>query len=121
MRGASLDDAAFSVCQREDNNESAGIDFARGRFHFANFQARYHTKQNVLWHAIQPSFSFVYCYAAMQMTRDGLANLLTLLRDDRNCGVFIDAVNQEVDRFGRSEISEHRIERGLDAKKERRR
>ena len=44
---------------------------------------------------------------------------VALLGDDRDRGVFLDAVQQEVERLGRGDIGQNRIETLLDAQEKR--
>jgi hypothetical protein len=77
-----------------NHNERARINSMSRSLYSANLQTSYDAKQNVLLVVTAP---FVNRNATLELAKDQLPNFLAAFRHDDDCGVFLDAVDQEVD------------------------
>ena len=84
----------------------------------ADLQTSYDAKQNVLLVVSHSTAPFVNRNAALELAKDQLSNFLAAFRHDDDGGVFLDAVDQEVDCFRGCKVGQHRIERRLNSQKE---
>ncbi len=95
----SLDYATLRVRKRVNNHKSFPINFVCDILHAANFQPCHHAKQNVLFGIAQSTAALIYGYSAPQIANDPLSDRLASIGNDDDGCIFLDTVNQKVNRL----------------------
>src|SRR5438045_5188709 len=111
MQLRSFDKAAFRIRQGMDDDKRRRVAFFDDAFDASYLKPCDHAEQNVLIDACAPAAPLIDGHAAIQALDDGLADALALLRDDRDCMEFLDAIDQKIYGLGSGEIGEDGIER----------
>ena len=105
MQGRLFEDAAFGVGEGVDDDEGRLVDVDSDVLDSADFEARHDAEENILLHVSPAAPSLVNRHAATEHLDNRLPDFLAVVGDDGDGGVFLDAVNQEVNRFRRREVA----------------
>ena len=112
--------APLNICQGLQDHEGAGIGLADDRIHPPDFQPCDDTIKNVAFVAGEAAAGPVDGDASSQLTGDPTADELVVIRHDRDRGVLLDAVDDEVEGAGRRHVGEDRVQRRLHAEQRHR-
>src|SRR5450631_2134887 len=105
-----LDDATFNIGQRMGHYECALVELSHDALDFADLQPGDYTVQDVMLHAAVSAIAPVYCNTPIQLPCDPFADQVAVVGDNRDGGVFLNAVDHEIESFCRSDIGEDRVE-----------
>ena len=99
MMHGSLEHSAGGFGERVDCDECGGIDFIHDVEDLADFEPGDDAEENFELEAASAAAALEDGDAALEAAVDRVANQVALLGDDVDRGVFLDAVQQEVERL----------------------
>ena len=115
MQNSFLDNTALDLSQRVRNDKRRGVYLFDRALHDSDFQPRHDAVKDVSLLAPPAPAPLVSRHAAIQIADNRVLNLRVLVRDDCDGCVLFDAVDDEVYRLRRREISKNGIQRRFDA------
>src|SRR4030095_16117210 len=115
MQWRPLRDTAVDIDERMRHDERIWIDSMRNRLHLADLEPRDDAVQNVLFGVAQSAVPVVDRHAPLERSGDFVPYRIAFARHDRHRRIFLEAVNDEIQRSRIRQVRQDRVQGRLDA------